>query len=558
MSEKDRLLKKAIDLNKKNKNDEVNKLLTEKILEKFNDASLFVEKAIALYKLNDIENSERYAKEGYKLDSNNFKINNYLAHINFNKKNYKIAEKYYKKAIELNPEIANSYNGLGNVYNELKDFVNAEYNYKKAIELNPNEAFFFNNLGTLYFIKNDFDNAYKYYQKAIDIDEKFSKPYNGLGNIYKRKNDLKKAKDNYLKAIELNHKNSAPFFNLASIQYDEKDFKKARENFLEKIKIENDENEYFTKIAKTKIEEIDNILESKQYEKIINTTSEIKAILHFNKGSITHYTGITIAKNLIIEESEFRLSEGAFLNDTSEGKVLFDYLEFDNSTQNNCEPNSKVFSKKPFIGSFVNNTKRNDLTLWRMYGKENLEEAKGCAITIDIDDLKKTIIQKLKTGNEGLKDFEELEFYKVAYLDNNEFNFSESKKSEIIKLNKLMQQLKQDVKEFKEKKGKKPQEALKIIELLNEVAYLFKNAEYQYESEVRLVMKDAVGFEKVVDKDFTPPKVYVELVSILSMIKQITIGPKVDRADEWAAAFHYHFFNKDLKPEISISNLPFK
>lgn len=65
-----------------------------------------------------------------------------------------------------------------------------------------------------------------------------------------------------------------------------------------------------------------------------------------------------------------------FLNDTSEGTILFDYLDFDTSTHNNCGPNASIFSKKPFIGSFVNQTKNNDLTLWRMYGKENLEEAK--------------------------------------------------------------------------------------------------------------------------------------------------------------------------------------
>lgn len=121
-----------------------------------------------------------------------------------------------------------------------------------------------------------------------------------------------------------------------------------------------------------------------------------------------------------------------------------------------------------------------------------------------------------------------------------------------------MVQLQKDVKAFKEKENKKPNEALKIIELLNEVSYLFKNAEYQYENEVRLVMKDAIGFEKNVDTTFIPPRVYVELVSILPMVKEITIGPKVERADEWAAAFHYNFIKNDLKPEISISNLPFK
>jgi hypothetical protein len=172
--------------------------------------------------------------------------------------------------------------------------------------------------------------------------------------------------------------------------------------------------------------------------------------------------------------------------------------------------------------------------------------------------LKESIAEKLKSGNDELKDFEELEFYKVAYLEKDKFTFSDAKKTEITKLDKFMKELQVDVKSFKDKQHKKPHETLKIIELLNEVAYLFKNAEYQYESEVRLVMKDAIGFDKKIDINFLPPRVYVELVSILPMIKEITIGPKVERADEWASAFHYHLLNNNLKPEISISNLPFK
>ncbi|WP_300566181.1 tetratricopeptide repeat protein [Flavobacterium sp.] len=558
MSEKDRILKKAIELNKKKKYQEVNDLLTFEILQKYNDVSFYAEKALALYRLEEYESCERYANIGYKLDPNNTKINTSLGHIYSNKKDYQKAKEFYLKAIELDPNNSFTYNNLGVLYSNSEELEKAEELYLKAIKLDPNSCLVYNNLGAIYYNKREFKKAEENYLKAIEIDSNYSNPYNGLGNIYKNRKEYKKAKDYYIKSIDLNPKNSAPYYNLSNIQFENKEFEKAKENYLKKIELTNDVNEYFSKLAKSRIEEIENILESKQYEKITNISSKIKDLLRFNTGNITHYSGITIAKILILEEKEFRLSEGAFLNDTSEGIILFDYLDFDTATQNNCGPNASVFSKKPFIGSFVNQTKNNDLTLWRMYGKENLEEAKGCAITIDIEELKESIKQKLKTENDSLKDFDELEFYKVAYLDNNKFTFSESKPSQVKKLNELMEELQNGVKEFKDKANKKPHETLKIIELLNEVAYLFKNAEYRYENEVRLVMKEAIGFDKKVDTFFTPPKVYVELVSILPMIKQITIGPKVEKADEWAAAFHYHFLKKNLKPEISISNLPFK
>jgi hypothetical protein len=151
-----------------------------------------------------------------------------------------------------------------------------------------------------------------------------------------------------------------------------KEFEKSKSFCTKYIELKNDESDVFTKRAKARIEEIDNILESKQFENITNIISKIKGVLCFKSGSITHYTGISVAKFLIIDETEFRLLEGAFLNNTSEGTILFDFLKFDTTTQNNCGPNAAVFTKKPFIGSFVNQTKKNDLTLWRMYGKENL------------------------------------------------------------------------------------------------------------------------------------------------------------------------------------------
>lgn len=556
MSEKERILKKAIALNEDKKYQEVDDLLTSEIFEKYNDAAFYAEKAKALWNLKERNECEKYTKSGYQIDPNDAKINYYLGVLEKDKIK---SESYFKKAIELNPNFPHPYNALGNLSNENNDYEIAIEYYNKAITIDSNFSYAYNSLGNTYFHKNEFKKAEDYYKKAIEIDPIIGFPYNGLGNIFKDVDgNYKKAKEYYNKSITLSPEGSAPYYNLSNILYDENDYEKAKENYKKYIELEKDRNDYYLKFAQSRIEEIDNILESKQYEKITNTTSKIKDVLCFKTGSITHYTGISIAKFLIIDETKFRLSEGAFLNDTSEGTILFDYLDFDITTHNNCGPNASVFSKKPFIGSFVNQTKNNDLTLWRMYGKENLEEAKGCAITIDIEKLKESIQQKLKTGNDGLKDFEELEFYKVAYLEDNKFTFSEAKKIQITKLNKLMFQLQLDVQEFKEKPDKKPHETLKIIELLNEVAYLFKNAEYQYENEVRLVIKDALGFEKKIDAFYTPPKVYVELVSILPMIKQITIGPKVERADEWAAAFHYHFLSKDLKPEISISNLPFK
>ncbi|MEO5776966.1 MAG: tetratricopeptide repeat protein [Flavobacterium sp.] len=561
MENKNNLLKKAIKLNEEKKWSEVDSLLTDKLLESYNDIELYAEKTQALWNLKKKEECEIIINKGYLLNPNNAKINNYLGNLYKDKEEYQKAENHYLKAIELDLYYASPYNGLGNLYKAKKEYEKAEKHYKMAMELEPNNAIIYNNLGIFYKHQLDLKKAENYYLKAIELDPNYYPVYNNLGIFYYDKKNYEKAEEEYQKSIKIKSDFPLPYYNLALIYFLRNEYENAKENLEKYLKLKINENDYFVDFAKSRIEEIDNILESKQYEKINNITSKIKELLCFKKGHVTHYTSISVARYLILNETLFRLSEGAFLNDTSEGTILFKYLDFDSTTQNNCGPNASIFSKKPFIGSFVNHSKNNDLTLWRMYGKENLEEAKGCSITIDIDELKGSIKQKLKTNNEDLKNFEELEFYKVAYLNDGKFTFSEAKAAEITKLNKFMKEIKLEVIAFKDKKDKKPDETLKIIELLNEVAYLFKNAEYQYENEVRLVMKEANGFDKIVDLDLTPPrppKVYIELVPILSMIKEITIGPKVERADEWASAFHYHFATKGFKPEINISNLPFK
>jgi hypothetical protein len=45
---------------------------------------------------------------------------------------------------------------------------------------------------------------------------------------------------------------------------------------------------------------------------------------------------------------------------------------------------------------------------------------------------------------------------------------------------------------------------------------------------------------------------------MVPVISKITLGPKVERADEWAAAFNYSIKNAGNEAEIIISHLPFK
>lgn len=263
---------------------------------------------------------------------------------------------------------------------------------------------------------------------------------------------------------------------------------------------------------------------------------------------------------MILNSSLFRLSEGAFLNDTSEGRELFNFVAFDLPVKKGNDTIALPFTQKPFIGSFVSKMKYDDLTLWRMYGKEDKEEAKGCAITIKVqvllDNLKNKLLPNKKIET-VLQSDQEFNFYKVAYKTKEDyFTFSDASKDEKSTLNQYMIKLKDEIQTFNLKTNTNSN-VQDILELLNEIAYLFKSNEYQYEHELRLVVK-GIGFKKEIDALNPLPKVYIELVTIRPMIAKITLGPKVERADEWAAAFYYSLDKENYHPEILISHLPFK
>lgn len=118
-----------------------------------------------------------------------------------------------------------------------------------------------------------------------------------------------------------------------------------------------------------------------------------------------------------------------------------------------------------------------------------------------------------------------------------------------------MQELSVKTDEFLEKYSTN-EDKRDLLELLNSVAYLFKSTEYQHENELRLIVT-GVGMEKVIENEI-PLKVYLDLVEINPFIKKITLGPKVEKSDEWASIFHYTLDKEGYNPEIFISRLPFK
>ncbi|NQU88016.1 MAG: tetratricopeptide repeat protein [Mariniphaga sp.] len=533
MTKLEKLLKQSRELNLSEEYDKTIELLSEEILKKYKSADLYAEKAQAYYKLKEFELCYETTEQALSLDPENAKANNYKANIYYDNKEYEKSKEYYLKAILIDPNYVQPYYNLGVLFKEQLEYIKAIDYYNKAILIDPKHVDAYIGIGATYYNLQKYDQAVDFYKKAIEVNPKFDPPYYNLGLVY------------------LNTKNYTD-----SLKY-----------FRQYIELTEKKPDYYTSLAKSKITELKKLIKSIEFSEISELVEKIKELLLFNEGNITHYTSLTVARILILEKRLFRLSEGAFLNDTSEGKELFKFLNLNYSKETDPNSDSKPFTQKPFIGSFVAENKHNDLTLWRMYGKENMEEAKGCSITIQmdqfIDSIKNEIIKK--TDSEVPSAIgEEFTFYRVAYCKNcerDQFIINDANKEELNNFNLLMEELSEKIKNYI---SKKDSEIQILIERLNEIAYLFKSAEYQHENELRLVL-NGVGFDKKIDTLLTPSRVYIELVPISPLISKITLGPKVERADEWAAAFYYSLDKEDLDsieedshPEINISRLPFK
>ena len=532
MATPEELLQQAKTLNNEEKYAEVIELLTDEILGTYQNADLNKEKA------------EAYVSLGREYTSSN--------------ENEKAVEAY-RRAISIFPQKMVAYFWLGMVYEGQKEFQKGEEILRRALEIDPNSGLIYYGLTNVFLDSENFDEALIYSKKALEIDPN-DIYYSQLGEVYMGLKKFNEALKSYDKAIEINPKNPHRYYLRAKAHVSNETYEFAISDYEKYIELKNDISDYFTSVARSKIAELKKIIKDQYYSPISELVGKIKVLLLFQDACVTHYTSLSVAKALILAKSKFRLSEGAFLNDTSEGQELFKYLPYIRKNAPKNETVALPFINKPFIGSFVSEKKLDDLTLWRMYGKENKDEARGCALTLDkdklLESLKESLIADGKTDKPEIKD-DEFSFYRIAYRKEGQeelFKIPGATQEVEDSLNNYMNDLRLRVQTFLEKRTE-TSDIQNLLELLNTIAYLFKSAEYQYEHELRLVV-EGVGFEKVIDSNLL--RVYIELVPICPFIRKITLGPKVERAEEWAAAFYYSLDMQDFHPEILISHLPFK
>ena len=290
-------------------------------------------------------------------------------------------------------------------------------------------------------------------------------------------------------------------------------------------------------------------------------------------GSFGHYTKIDTLTNFLIKadwknenNSEtqppfLRLTNLKQLNDPMEGRVIYEYLDIDNTFFQQYQ------TSNVFISSLT--TVSDSLPMWKEYA----DSSQGAFLEYDLSYLEEIVAHK------------SIEFVKVHYL-----NLMSENKDE-TDVGKSLDKLKQLFEKLQELEAEK--ELISFAEKLKKISYLFKVKDYEYEMEYRILInlddtaiqniikrdandssnekylkKEEIGleiFDKVNYNDFRKyivlnPKdngrydlfVYINLAPL--KYSKVILGPKVTDADYIAP--YLKLANPDI--EIESSKIPYR
>lgn len=262
-------------------------------------------------------------------------------------------------------------------------------------------------------------------------------------------------------------------------------------------------------------------------------------------------------------ETRSRLNNVNYMNDPSEGKVLDQYLQLGTT--------SEQLSLRPrpwFLMCLT--TSIDNLTMWAQYG----EKAEGVCLVLDSGDFSEVssladiewftmnknpfdIFSSVSLpNNTESKDF----IYRIGYLSiqkNNSMrldrNFNAGLcKEEVKKINESLKTMKNTINTI----NKDSELFEKVDKFLEEIRYLFKSADYSYESELRLLKYSPLesGNKKIkIDDTGDIARLYIERENPIQ-IEEVIFGPKFSHPENVTPLLH--LLDKNIK--FSQSKILFK
>lgn len=533
--------------------------------------------------------------DNYSYNINSFDIGttyNNLATILRQQHKYTEAIQLYNKALVVfnktfnnaHPSVATTLNNLAIVYCDLKEYAHALECYYQALSIrekilglnHPDTAKTYIGIAEIYDIQNDYEKSILLYEKALNIynnalgteNPYVTTTYTKIASLYQKQGNYQKALNYYDKALKIQHEslalngvvsNSINFIgednNITNIT-----------NLTEKSVSSDKSKEVIDKLTREVLNDLKSA-DKEDYSLFNNNFSEFQCTIRIikeelvfettGKAEICHYSKLATLKHIIrVKDSQpqprLRISNIAYLNDPSEGNVLLQLLKkFIKSNafymlfgKDNPDENKLVevpFSKV-FIGSF--STAKNKLPMWTLYG----DDSKGCCLVFDdyFFDKKNELIEEKPNMDDKNISPQELILYRVKYLDVDKLDKSDSIVSYLKKIANILDLFEVIISKYESVK-------VWIMALLDEIRFLFKDSDYDYENEVRIIIH-AENFEIQVDdgqNELGIPRLYVNLQRKL-IYKEIILGSKIDKPNAIAPfLLHSKMVKKVTKSGIS-------
>lgn len=221
------------------------------------------------------------------------------------------------------------------------------------------------------------------------------------------------------------------------------------------------------------------------------------------------------------EGSDIAFMHYSYMNDPKEGKVLLEFLNY-YSEENNIN--------YPYVFMKCFTPRVDQIPMWEMYG----DHAKGCCLIIDFKKLFKTYYRKI---------------YRVCYIDS-EGKINDNNESTVITKKNI--NVENSLMALK-KLFSQTNNSSFFIELLSDIRFLFKNKEYSYENEIRIIYSESENYGrfKFTDEDF--PKMYIK-PNVNLYIKKVIVGPKCNNINQIIPYLQYRFYqiNKDNDMEEKV------
>jgi len=510
-----------------------------------NDASVFYAWGYALSELAGIKQDESLFRESFgkfskavELDPNNSSAFIYwafallrLAIIKQDESLFRESSEKYKKVTQLNPNDASAFINWGFVLSELARIKQDESllsesleKYNKAAQLEPNDISFYANLGFLFYQLARVKHDVTLFRKSLEC-------------FIKSKKDI------------------LYIFVTFDLDKNDRDYVNENNSFYSLLDSDNDDGKFFKDVTKdiSDKEKIDDY--KKAYILSISIISQLYVGKNKNEKYVAHYLGKRAAKEMLFNNSKFRLHAVNYSNDPTEGKILLDYLFGEKKYPVTESINTEYGA---FTGCFIFNY--DSLNQFRLYGKEGDKEGTGLSLVFRDSffskEVKMAIEQISPIGNykrnEGKQ---EHALFRCIYVDpetqrviavgrKEEYIFYREKNEERIEdynnyIDRVTKSVREEMEELKNLVKKlDPKIAGKLLVNLR---YLTKHAAFKEEQECRIVKihplndKDTVKIDPSLDdknnSQIDNIKMYIEYRHIPSYIEKIYFGPKFTKME---------------------------